>query len=160
MDDSHVFLSLLIYAFPLFLLLFCGVFIGGVTERNHRRSLDRREQALASIQLSNLKSVPRMEDVTSASMVMGQVVIATDYFKSFATALRNLVGGEMRAAHSLMVRGRREALVRMREEAHRQGFTEVHNIRFGFSNISQMRGKKGAMQVEVLAWGTGVRRNV
>jgi len=149
--------AVLFYSIPLILLV-GGYLVGSVNERNHEKSLDRREEALGGVMLSNLKSVPNMQDVADSSMVMGQVVIATDYFKSFVTALRNLVGGEMRAAHRLMIRGRREALARLREEARRRGFTEVHNIRFGFSNISQMQGKRGAMQVEVLVWGTGVKR--
>jgi uncharacterized protein YbjQ (UPF0145 family) len=62
----------------------------------------------------------------------------------------------MRAAGSLMVRGRREALCRMLEQARRMRATEVCNVRFGSSSISQMRGKRGAMQVEVIAWGTAV----
>ena len=154
---DEVFFAVLVYSIPV-LFLVGGFVIGGMNERNHERSLDRREQALSGVTLSNLKSVPNLADAADTGMVMGQVVIATDYFKSFATALRNLVGGEARSAHRLMVRGRREALARLRTEAQRRGFTEVHNIRFGFSNISQMQGKRGAMQVEVLAWGTGVKR--
>ena len=155
--DLEILFAVLFYSLPLVLLV-GGYLVGSATERNHEKSLDRREQALKGVTLSNLKVVPNIQDVAESSMVMGQVVIATDYFKSFVTALRNLVGGEMRAAHRLMIRGRREALARLREEARRRGFTEVHNIRFGFSNISQMQGKRGAMQVEVLVWGTGVKR--
>ena len=69
------------------------------------------------------------------------------------------MGGEMKSAQKLMNRARREALVRLLEQADRRGATEVWNVRFGFSNISQMRGRRGAMQVEILAWGTAVRRS-
>ena len=146
------------YALPAFLLLL-GISAGGFNERRHLRSLDRREAALGGIRVCNLKTVADQPAVRSAAMVMGQVVIATDYFKTFATSLRNLVGGRMRAAESLMARARREALVRMLEQARRAGASEVYNVRFGFSNISQMRGKRGAMQVEVIAWGTAVVRS-
>jgi len=158
MENGEVFLLILVYATPLFLLLFCGVFLGGLAERSHLKRLDERERELAGILLCNLKRVPGEEGVTRSHLVLGQVVIATDYFKSLATALRSLVGGELRAANSLMTRGRREAVVRLLEEARRHGCNEVYNLRFGFSNISQMRGKRGAMQVEILAWGTAVQR--
>lgn len=160
MDGGDFAATLFVYGVPLFLLLFCGLFVGGITERRHLASLERREEALAraGVRLSNLCLVPDAGRVSDAQLVMGQVVIATDYFKSFATALRNLVGGEMRAAQSLMTRGRREALVRLMEAAQRRGCNEVYNVRFDFSNISQMQGNRGAMQVEVHAWATAVRR--
>ena len=135
-----------------------GIVIGGFNAREHLKSLDRRERALSSITVNNLKRIHDPDSAIRGKMVMGQVVIATDYFKSFATAMRNLVGGEMRSAQGLMNRGRREALVRMLEQAKHLDADEVWNVRFGFSNISQMRGKSGAMQVEVVAWGTAVQR--
>jgi uncharacterized protein YbjQ (UPF0145 family) len=92
-------------------------------------------------------------------MVGGQVVVATDYFKTFVTALRNIVGGEMRAAQTLLSRARREAILRMIGEARRLGATEVHNVRFAFCNITQLSGNKGAMAVEIYAYGTAVVRD-
>ena len=155
--NEDLFIVILVYGIP-FVLIFFGFFVGGWSERRHLRRLDQRERELSHVTVSNLKTVPNATEAEASGMVMGQVVIATDYFKSIATAMRNLIGGEMKSAHSLMTRGRREALVRLQEEADRRGCTEVHNVRFGFSNISQMRGKHGAMQVEVLVWGTAVRR--
>lgn len=146
------------YALP-FLLLLLGISAGGFNERRHLRSLDRREADLGSIRTCNLKTVSELPAIRDATMVTGQVVIATDYFKTFATSLRNLVGGRMRAAESLMARARREALVRMLEQARQAGAGEVYNVRFGFSNISHMRGKRGVMQVEVIAWGTAIVRS-
>ncbi len=52
---------------------------------------------------------------------MGSVVIATDYFKVFAAGLRNLFGGEMKTYRTLMGRARREAIVRMLEQAQELG---------------------------------------
>jgi uncharacterized protein YbjQ (UPF0145 family) len=145
-------------ALPVLGILILGVGVGGYNERRHLRDLAAREQAVRHIRVNNLRHVTDADAVAAAGLVMGNVVIATDYFKSFATALRGLVGGEMRAAQMLMTRARREALLRLLEQAHAGGATEVWNVRFGFSNISQMRGKRGAMQVEVIAWATAVRR--
>lgn len=153
--EAYNFLILLV---PIGLIVL-GAGVGGFTARAHRRSLDRREAELSTIEVNNLKFVRDPGSAADSRMVLGQVVIATDYFKSFATALRNLVGGEMRSAESLMTRARREALVRMLEDARSMNASEVWNVRFGFSNVSQMRGKQGAMQVEVFAWGTAVRRS-
>lgn len=135
-----------------------GFFAGGFNERRHLRSLEERERQLASIRVCNLKRVTDPDQVVRAEMVLGQVAIATDYFKTFATSLRNLVGGEMGSAQSLLLRARREALLRMLEEAQGLGAVEVWNVRFGFSSISMMRGSQGAMQVELIAYGTAVVR--
>ena len=149
---------IIVIGLPVFGIVVFGLIIGGHNERAHLRSLDARERTLSDIRVCNLKRDTDPHNVREAHMVMGQVVIATDYFKSFATSLRKLVGGEMRAAETLLRRGRREALVRLLEQASAMGATEVWNVRFGFSNISQMRGKQGAMSLELLAWGTAVVR--
>ena len=146
------------YAIPVFGIVVLGLLIGGHNERRHLRDLARREQALGSITVTNLKRVTRPEEVEEAQMVLGQVVIATDYFKTFATGLRNIVGGEMKSVQSLLTRGRREALLRAVEAARAQGATELWNVRFNTSSVSQMNGNRGAMQVEVFAWATAVRR--
>ena len=140
------------------LFLMLGVLVGGTTERLHLKQLARRERALEHIRVCNLKRVHDPQSAQQATLVMGQVVIATDYFKSFVTSLRNLVGGEMKAAQTLMIRARREALLRLLDEAQQMGATEVWNVRFGSSTIAQATGNRGAMQVEMLAWGTAIVR--
>ncbi|MFQ5430082.1 MAG: YbjQ family protein [Phycisphaerae bacterium] len=139
-------------------LIFLGVLAGGVTERRHFASLARREAANADFLVTNMKHVPQPDVVKQAALVGGQVVIGTDYFKTFLTGLRNLVGGEMKAAETLMVRARREALLRMIDEGRRLGAREIWNVRFSYCNISQMSGNKGAMCVEIHAYGTAVVR--
>lgn len=141
------------------LLLLLGVLAGGRTERLHLKKLTQREKVLEHIRVCNLKRVHDPHSAQQATLVTGQVVIATDYFKSFVTSLRNLVGGEMKAAQTLMIRARREALLRLLDEARQMGATEVWNVRFGSSTIAQATGKRGAMQVEMLAWGTAIVRD-
>ena len=140
------------------LMLPVGFFVGGAIERRHLRNLDRREDQHRRITVNNLKRVTDPQTVIRAVMVTGQVVIATDYYKSFATSLKNLIGGELRSAETLMLRARREALLRAIEQAAALGATELWNVRYGFCSISQMRGNRGAMQVELFAWGTAVVR--
>lgn len=141
-------------------LLVLGFSVGGFRERLHFRNLAVREAAASDVLVTNLKQVANPETVRRSSLVSGQVVIGTDYFKSVATALRNLVGGEMKSAQSLMTRARREAVLRMIDDARRLGATEVCNVRFAFCNISQMSGSnKWAMCVEIYAYGTAVVRN-
>lgn len=139
------------------LLMPIAFFVGGFQSKRHLRSLDEREAQLKDIMVCNLKRVSSPETVASAALVVGQVVVATDYYKSFATGLRNFIGGEMKNAISLCTRGRREALVRLCEQARRMGATEVWNVRYGFSNIAGT-GTSASMQVELVAYGTAIVR--
>ncbi|MEM7710231.1 MAG: heavy metal-binding domain-containing protein [Pseudomonadota bacterium] len=144
----------------IFAILFfiCGLIFGRRNEKKHLASIAQREEQTRHIILDNRKRVYAPDDVELCTLVMGQYVSATDYFKSFVTSLRALVGGEMGAMITLMERARREAILRMVEQAQRHGATEIWNIRFETSNISQMKGKRGAAQVEIIAYGTAVRR--
>ncbi|MCA9254840.1 MAG: heavy metal-binding domain-containing protein [Phycisphaerales bacterium] len=149
--------ELLIFLIPWMLpILWSG--IGYMTEKSHLRRLAVREAAAADIVVTNLKTIVRPETVRQSQLVTGNVVIATDYFKTLVTTLRNLVGGEMKAAQRLMLRARREALLRLLDEARAMGATEVWNLRYQFCNVQQMSGNKGAISVEIYAYGTAVVR--
>ncbi len=138
-----------------------GFGVGGFRERAHFKSLDQREAANSDVVVNNLKTIPNGDSVRSALMVSGNTVVATDYFKTFAMGLRSFVGGEMRSAQTLMIRARREALLRMIDEARAMGAKEVYNVRFAFCNIGQMSGNRNqnfAISVEMYAYGTAVIR--
>lgn len=129
--------------------------IGSAVESSHFRRLAAREQALSGIMLSNLKRLPPNWRATDAAMVAGEAVIATDYFKVFAASLRNLFGGRVRSYETLVERARREAIVRMLEQARAAGANVVWNVRIETTTIQgKQRGKSGG--VEVLAYGTAL----
>ncbi len=154
MVTFQVILSLLPFG-----LIGLGYLVGRWREQSHGKSLAVREEALGHIMVTDLKTVADPETASGGSLVMGEAVIATDYFKSIATQLRNLIGGEMKSMQSLVDRARREAIVRMLEQADRAGATEVHNVRLETSNIrSATSKKKAAISVEMLAFGTAVVR--
>ena len=140
------------------IFLFGGLYFGRRSDRKHLASIKEREERYRDVVLDNRKRIPSPETVEVTTLVMGQYVSASDYFKAFATKLRGLVGGEMNSMITLMERARREAVLRMIENALNHGATEVWNVRFETSNISQMNGKRGASQVEIIAYGTAVRR--
>lgn len=130
-----------------------GLVTGKFIELRHLRKLALRELALEGVKRCNLRSVPVELKVGESFLVTGSAVIATDYFKVFAASLRGLVGGEMRAYRTLMNRARREAVVRMLEQAQGRGADSVWNIRLETSTI---QGKRSPGGVEVLAYGTAV----
>lgn len=148
----------LIFALLPVLLIALGFWVGHSRERRHIESLDAREVDMRDMIVTDLKTVSDPDNVTGASLVMGEAVIATDYFKSFASQLRNLVGGEVRTLETLARRARREAMLRMLEQARQMGATEVHNVRLETSNIRSAGGRSKAISVEMLVFGTAIIR--
>ena len=94
--------------------------------------------------------------IDSSGLVAGNVVVSLDYFKRFAASLRVIIGGRVRAFEPLLDRGRREALLRMKQQASEQGFDAVINVRLETSRIANADGNTTA-GVEMLAYGTGIR---
>ena len=87
-------------------------------------------------------------------MVRGEAVIATDYLKTFLARIRNILGGEVKSYRSLMLRARREAILRMLEQARQQGYDAVCNVRLNTADIGGMATRRRAAMVEIFATGT------
>ena len=154
MDDLIA--LLLQIGIPVFLIAL-GFFVGKARERRHFQSLLAREEQYGHIVLTNLKRVPAGVSPRGGSLCMGSVVVASDYFKTFGAALKNLVGGRLRTFETILERGRREAVLRMMAEAEHQGATLVLNVRLEMSAIARGGRKGNAVgAVEVLAYGTAV----
>ena len=100
--------GLLIQIAPIVVLLVLGFTVGTLVERAHFRRLEKREAAVRDIFVTNLRKLPTQSVARAYGLVTGEVVIASDYFKTFAATLRKLVGGELHAFESLMVRARRD----------------------------------------------------
>jgi len=137
-------------------LLVLGLVIGRTAEHRHFIRLKKREAELGHIMICDLKSVPINWTPSQAWLVSGSVVIANDYFKSFVASIRNLFGGRMRSFESLLNRGRREAIVRMLEEAQDGAANAVWNVRIETSTIQGKRQKR-AGGIELIAYGTALR---
>lgn len=149
-------MALLIQIGPVIVLLILGFTVGTVVERAHFKRLDIRERELADMLVTDTRTLPAAGSIQARGMVVGQVVISSDYFKTFAATLRKLVGGELHAFESLMVRARREALVRMLASARELGANGVINVRFASSNVGGMRRRQAAAMVEMYAYGTAL----
>lgn len=142
---------------PIVVLLILGFTVGTLVERAHFKRLAVREAALSDMLVTDLRSLPAGWEGTACGLVTGDVVIASDYFKTFAASLRKLVGGELHTFESLMVRARREALVRLLESARRMDADCVMNVRFSTTNIGSMGRRRAAAMVEMYAYGTAIR---
>lgn len=136
-----------------------GFLIGTYRERSHFASIEKRETEYHDITVNNLRKITQPESIRSAQLLMADTVVATDYFKGFVAALRNIVGGRVRSYETLLERGRRESLLRLQEQARRAGCSELWNVRFETSNIMSGTRKTPSVSVEVFAYATAIARN-
>jgi uncharacterized protein YbjQ (UPF0145 family) len=136
------------------LIIVVALISGSVLERNHYRSIDRREHQLGHIALLNGRHYPDDRPVVKAEFVEGAVVISYDYFKRFLAGLRQIFGGEVKAYVSLLDRGRREALLRMKAQCPDADL--IVNFRIETSSVSKGRSKRSIGSVEVIAYGTAL----
>jgi len=139
--------------FVVFLSL--GYVFGQLAEKKHYKSIFEREKKYRKIIAVNSRFPPQDGTPRAGLLVTGSVVVSVDYFKRFLAGLRGLLGGRIVAYESLLDRARREAILRMKEEAEKMGADMVFNMKLETSSISKnAKGKIGS--VEVLAYGTAL----
>ena len=143
------FLELLLFL----VLLTTGYLAGRVIEQRHYASIRLRERRFRDVLAFPMRFAPDSVTPQHAFLVYGTVVVSADYFKTFVAGLRNLIGGRFRSYETLLERARREALLRLKEEARRQGARLVVCVRYETTSIA--RG--WAPAIEVLAYGTALK---
>ena len=137
-------------------LMILGYGFGRLAESRHFKSIREREARLSNVLIFTGR-VPPPEPWQNGTLISGNVVISIDYFKRIAGALKALFGGRVTVYESLLERGRREALLRMKEEAARIGSPMVINVRLETASISK-GGENQIGSVEVYAYGTALLR--
>ena len=155
---ADVIVAVIYLGLPLVMLV-ATYFIGSAIERRHYESIQEREAQTRSFPVVSFRDTPADWVVESSGLVAGSVVISLDYFKRFLAGLRAIVGGRIKSYEPLLDRARREAVLRMKEEAIRLGYDSVINLRLETSRLASTYQKgKGVAGVEILAFGTGLRR--
>ena len=150
-------MDLLIGLVPALFLLLLAYFLGSQLESNHYKSVREREAATKDMVVINFPRFPFEVEIERADLVMGSVVVSHDYFKRFLAQLRIIVGGRIKAYEPLLDRARREAVLRMKEQALARGHHTVVNIRLETSRLANSkRGGNGTAGVEMLAYGTAL----
>ena len=134
------------------LLVIC-YFTGRTREKRHYKSIREREVKLYKQPHINFsKNVNISQPVKNAQLVSASVVIGCDYFKVFLASLRNIFSGNVSAYESVLDRGRREAILRIRESAYRMRADLVMNIKIETVMLSEQT----MSQVCITAYGTAV----
>jgi len=133
------------------LLLVVGYAFGSLAERRHYRSIVKRETDLNALPAIASRHPPE-DKAYQQQLVIGSVVVASDYFKSFLAGLVNFFGGAVVSYESLLDRGRREALLRMKNQADALGAEYVFNVKYETMAVGGGR----LASIEVLAYGTAL----
>lgn len=141
---------------PILLIAF-AYFIGNYLENRHFNNIRKREKELHGYPITTFESLPASWQVGKASLITGNVVVSLDYFKRIIAGLRGLIGGRVKTYEPLLDRARREAVLRVAEQAKKAGYDAVINVRLETSRLANSRGDgKGTAGVEMLAFGTAV----
>lgn len=146
--------ELILVAVMAVVALITGTFL----EKRHYKSIYEREEKLRKIVTVSSKHVPDLPYTPQIALVRGSAVISIDYFKRLLAGLRMIVGGRLSAYESLIDRSRREAILRMKEEAEALGADMIFNVRMETSSVFK-GGKKSTGSIEVLAYGTALIPN-
>lgn len=132
------------------ILLVLGYGFGQINEQRHYKSIKKRESELTRLPAVATR-LPPTDHHYQQALVIGSVVVASDYFKSFIATLVNIFGGRVTSFEPLLDRGRREALLRLKEEAKKMNANMVFNVKYETSRIG---GR--VPTIEVLAYGTAL----
>ncbi|MGE0383225.1 MAG: YbjQ family protein [Gammaproteobacteria bacterium] len=136
-------------------LLAAGYGFGQAAERSHYRSIRAREDEYRGLIIIQSRVPPAIAPAPQSMLVCGSVVISVDFFKVFVAGLRNIVGGRQTSYESLIDRARREAVLRMKEQAAGAGANVVMNVKFEAAPL--YKGQRNAIQsVEAIAYGTAL----
>lgn len=147
---TDILISVAIGIGPLIALLIIGSIFGTMAQRRHIADLDRREADMQGFLLSNYTSA----DGSRGELVTGSTVVAYDFFRRVAVIFRKLIGGRFKMHEGFMMRARREAILRMAEDARSRGASAVHNVRLVSANLGD--NSRGSGGCEVVAYGTAI----
>ena len=151
MTGPEVALLVMLFILLPFLPLFLFSGIGAWGERRHMRSILAREADFRGFPVSNLRRPPT--GAHGAFLVAGSVVLSADAWKTMLAGFRKIFGGRFRSIEPVLERARREAILRLLEEARSRGADAVHNVRLETANLSSTQ----SLMIEVIAYGTAVK---
>jgi uncharacterized protein YbjQ (UPF0145 family) len=150
MEGIFDFAELLLVLF----LLALGFAAGKVAEWRHYRSIREREAMTLKVPAVSFKTLDDPRPIRDVRLAVGSVVVSADYYKRFLMAFRKIFGGEVHSYSSVIDRGRREAVLRMKESCPDADL--FLNCRLATTSITNTQGRDIG-RVEVIAYATAVR---
>jgi uncharacterized protein YbjQ (UPF0145 family) len=96
------------------------------------------------------------DDVSSSGIVWAGAVYGPSHWHLLIGFLNNVLGGSIDIFQKVISAGRAESMQRLREQAIREGWDEVINVRIDTSALAPA-ASTGLRAVEVFAYGTGIK---
>jgi uncharacterized protein YbjQ (UPF0145 family) len=147
-----------IYFSYFFFFISLGYLAGTTIEKIHYRNIEREEKRYLKLPVVSSEKIEEKSCILDAQLCVASVVISLDYFKRFLASLRKIIGGRVKTYETLLDRGRREAILRMKKKVAQMGADMILNLRFETSGIGQLTKNKGNIGCfEVLVYGTAVK---
>ena len=142
------------------ILLIIGYVVGTIFEKNHLRSIKEREAFFfklpaVTMKLKSFVPEPYYDQIASARMVVGSVVITPDYFRYFLSGIFDVLGGKVKSYESIVDRARREAILRMKESAPMADI--IVNTRLQMDTMQPSIPNMPIRPLAVYAYGTAIR---
>lgn len=139
----------ILFLLALLVVAYCT---GSYSEKKHLASIRIREAQAPRIPvLSTEKDIPA-QGVRATRLVSGSTVVGVDYFRNMLGGLINLFGGRITIFESVLDRARREALLRMRQEA--AGASFIGCVRYETTFLNDSERGKSPPTVAIIAYGT------
>jgi len=136
------------------ILLFSGLIIGSILEKKHFKSLQKREKKLLKLPCISIKKPVYEETIVQSEFISSSVVISIDYFKKFIAKVVNFFGGNIIVYDSLLNRAKREAILKLKENA--KNASEIINLKI--ETVAINRSSKSVGTIEVIAYATAIYR--
>lgn len=148
----------LVYLVIFVILIIIGYLAGSRAEKKHYASIIEREKKHLNLPAVTIKNAVEEKDIDSAKLVSGEIVVSLDYFKRVLAGIINIFGGNITSYESLVDRAKREAVLRMKDQA---GDADIIlNLRIitsSISNATSSGGNSTVGTVEAIAYGTAVK---
>ncbi len=110
--------------------------------------------------VSNLKNPFPETTIQTSGLVIANISIGPSWWQMTAGGIKSIFGGKLGTYERVMHLGRMEVMQRLREEAIRQGWDEVINVRLDTATVkSNQNGKNKSSAFEIFAYGTGIKKN-
>lgn len=129
--------------------------IGTIGAKRHLARIRDMEQKLSHIHVFAAEQAPPQAERYESKLVMASVVVSLDYFRRFVESLMQLVGGRMRFYENLLDRARREAMIRLKQEAAEIGAKRIFNVELQTAHVFT-RAKNGEGSFEIIIYGTAL----
>ena len=137
-------------------VVICGLVFGSILEKKHYKSIKQREDQYKNIVVLSDKDLKDIEEVQNNNLLLTWgTAVSIDAFKKFMAWFVHFFWWRIKSYESLVDRARREAILRLKQEAYEKWYNAIANLRIETSSITK-NAKQSVWSVEAFAYATGV----